>query len=60
MLSAFSSKASISDGMGCKSAYSMGNLRVLDAFCAQHFSISQFKHVLCSLCSILNKILAHM
>ncbi len=30
MLSAFSSKASISDGMGCISAYGMGNLHVLE------------------------------
>ncbi len=29
MLSAFSSKASISDGMGCISAYGMGRLHVL-------------------------------
>ncbi len=30
MLSAFSSKASISDGMGCISAYGMGSLLVLE------------------------------
>ncbi len=30
MLSAFSSKASISDGMGCISAYGMGSLNVLE------------------------------
>ncbi len=30
MLSAFSSKASISDGMGCISAYGMGSLHVLE------------------------------
>ncbi len=30
MSSAFSSKASISDGMGCTSAYSMGSLHVLE------------------------------
>ncbi len=30
MLSAFSSKASISDGMGCINAYTMGSLRVLE------------------------------
>ncbi len=30
MLSAFSSKASISDGMGCISAYSIGSLHVLE------------------------------
>ncbi len=30
MLSVFSSKASISDGMGCISAYSMGSLHVLE------------------------------
>ncbi len=30
MSSAFSSKASISDGMGCISAYGMGSLHVLE------------------------------
>ncbi len=30
MLSVFSSKASISDGMGCISAYAMGSLHVLE------------------------------
>ncbi len=30
MLSAFNSKASISDGMGCISAYGMGSLHVLE------------------------------
>ncbi len=30
MLSAFSSKSSISDAMGCISAYSMGSLHVLE------------------------------
>ncbi len=30
MLSVFSSKASISDGMGCISAYGMGSLHVLE------------------------------
>ncbi len=30
MLSALNSKASISDGMGCISAYSMGSLHVLE------------------------------
>ncbi len=30
MLSAFSSKESISDGMGCISAYGMGSLHVLE------------------------------
>ncbi len=30
------------------------------SFCTYHFKISQFKHLLCYLCSIVNKILAYV
>ncbi len=29
-------------------------------FCASNLTISQFKHLICSLCSIVDKILAHV
>ncbi len=32
----------------------------MSSFCAQNCKISQFKHLLCHLCSIVNKILAHV
>ncbi len=32
----------------------------ISSFCAFNFKISQFKHLLCYLCSIVNKILAHV
>ncbi len=32
----------------------------MSSFCALNFTISQSKHLLCYLCSIVNKILAHV
>ncbi len=32
----------------------------MSSFCAYNFKTSQFKHLLCYLCSIVNKILAHV
>ncbi len=32
----------------------------MSSFCAYNFKISQYKHLLCYLCAIVNKILAHV
>ncbi len=32
----------------------------MSSFCAYNFKMSQLKHLLCYLCSIVNKILAHV